>query len=53
MHSEHCWRELGSVFDPKKRPWINPDGADAQRVRDQLARWSSGALRITFKTKKI
>jgi|SRR6056297_189436 len=52
MHSEHCWRELGSVFDPKKRPWINPDGADAQRVRDQVARCPSGALSITFKNQE-
>jgi uncharacterized Fe-S cluster protein YjdI len=42
MHSEHCWRELGSVFDPQKRPWIDPDGADAARIRDQVGRFQTG-----------
>jgi uncharacterized Fe-S cluster protein YjdI len=53
MHSEHCWRELGSVFDPKKRPWIDPDGADAARIRDQVGRCPSGALSITLKNENM
>jgi len=44
MHSEHCWRELNGVFKPKERPWIQPDGADRQRVIDQINRCPSGAL---------
>jgi uncharacterized Fe-S cluster protein YjdI len=53
MHSEHCWRELGAVFDPQKRPWIDPNGADAQRIRDQVGRCPSGALSINVKNKNM
>ena len=44
IHSEHCWRELNSVFNPNERPWIQPEGADQQRVIDQVNRCPSGAL---------
>ena len=44
MHSEKCWRGLGAVFNPKVRPWINVNGADADTIRKQIDQCPSGAL---------
>jgi uncharacterized Fe-S cluster protein YjdI len=46
MHSKRCWKELGSVFQPTKRPWINLDGAEKERIIEQVKRCPSGALSI-------
>lgn len=44
IHSEKCWRGLGEVFKPKERPWIQVDGADAERIKAQIDQCPSGAL---------
>lgn len=44
IHSTKCWKGLGEVFDPKKRPWVNMDGAEAQRIIAQVKQCPSGAL---------
>ena len=44
QHAAECVRGLPQVFDTKKRPWIDPDGAAADAVRAQVARCPSGAL---------
>ncbi|MEZ4687915.1 MAG: (4Fe-4S)-binding protein [Bacteroidia bacterium] len=37
MHSERCWRGLVSVFNPQKRPWINPpEGAETEAIINQI-----------------
>lgn len=46
MHSRRCFTGLPEVFDPMARPWVRIDGADAQRVIDQVAKCPSGALSI-------
>lgn len=43
-HACSCWMELPEVFDPKKRPWININGADTERIIKQVERCPSGAL---------
>ena len=43
-HSGECVRGLPAVFDTKRRPWIEPDGADADEVAAQVERCPSGAL---------
>ncbi|MBX2874254.1 MAG: (4Fe-4S)-binding protein [Saprospiraceae bacterium] len=35
---------LGNVFDPKKRPWINADGASTAEIAAQIDKCPSGAL---------
>ena len=45
-HAAECVRGLPSVFDTKKRPWIQPDGAAAADVIEVVGRCPSGALRI-------
>ena len=44
-HSARCFNELGTVFDPKARPWVNIAGAPADDVARQVDRCPSGALR--------
>ncbi|GAA4400837.1 hypothetical protein GCM10023187_14400 [Nibrella viscosa] len=44
IHSKICWTGLIEVFNPKKRPWINMDGATTERVAQQVDRCPSKAL---------
>lgn len=44
IHSTKCWRGLRSVFQPGERPWIKPEGADAEAIRAQIDQCPSGAL---------
>ncbi|MDT0489881.1 (4Fe-4S)-binding protein [Streptomyces sp. NPDC012600] len=44
-HSAVCVRGLPEVFDTGRRPWISPDGADAEQVAAVVRRCPSGALR--------
>ncbi len=44
IHSTVCWKGLKDVFDPKKRPWVNMEGADAEQIAEQVSRCPSGAL---------
>lgn len=42
-HSAIC-TGLGDVFDPKKRPWINAEGATTAEIAAQIDKCPSGAL---------
>jgi uncharacterized Fe-S cluster protein YjdI len=44
-HAAECVRGLPAVFDTQRRPWILPDGADADDVVRVVARCPTGALR--------
>lgn len=44
VHSMKCWKELNSVFNPQKKPWINMEGADKERIMEQVMNCPSGAL---------
>ena len=46
IHSRNCFHGLPGVFDPNRRPWIDPTAADAQAIVAQVARCPSGALSI-------
>lgn len=46
-HSTICWKGesgLSEVFDPEKRPWIDPEGASSERIMAQIDKCPSGAL---------
>jgi uncharacterized Fe-S cluster protein YjdI len=45
IHSGNCARGLPLVFDPSRRPWVDPRGATADEVEAQVALCPSGALR--------
>lgn len=44
IHSEKCWRGLPDVFRRNEKPWVNVEGADDERIKEQLDRCPSGAL---------
>ena len=44
IHSEKCAKGLPEVFDPKARPWINPDKATTDNIKTQIDKCPSGAL---------
>jgi len=44
IHSEKCWRNLPEVFRYKQKPWVDPDGANAERLKAQIRDCPSGAL---------
>jgi uncharacterized Fe-S cluster protein YjdI len=44
IHSGICFRGLPEVFDPRRRPWIEMDRSDTERIIQQVKRCPSGAL---------
>ena len=44
IHSGNCVRGLSAVFDVKRRPWVDVDGASAEAIAEQIKRCPSGAL---------
>jgi uncharacterized Fe-S cluster protein YjdI len=44
IHSKNCWKGLGSVFQPKERPWVKIDGASSNEIAAQVQKCPSGAL---------
>jgi uncharacterized Fe-S cluster protein YjdI/CDGSH-type Zn-finger protein len=44
IHSAECIRAAPRVFDPRKRPWIDLTGADADRIMGAVLRCPTGAL---------
>jgi CDGSH-type Zn-finger protein/uncharacterized Fe-S cluster protein YjdI len=44
IHAAECVRSLPQVFDPKAKPWINPEAADADAVATAIHRCPTGAL---------
>jgi len=53
QHSTRCWTQLPQVFKPSMRKWIDPDGASAKRIQEQVARCPSGALVFIYNDKEI
>ena len=49
VHAAECVRGLPDVFDTKRKPWIDPDGADAPDVATVIERCPSGALQYVRK----
>jgi CDGSH-type Zn-finger protein/uncharacterized Fe-S cluster protein YjdI len=49
LHAAECVRGLPEVFDPDSKPWVDPDGADADRVAEVIHRCPTGALQYRRK----
>jgi uncharacterized Fe-S cluster protein YjdI len=48
MHSTICFKGLPEVFNPRKRPWVEMQGAGTIRIVEQVKRCPSGALSFYF-----
>lgn len=44
IHSAICFKGLGKVFDPQKRPWVTPEGGTTTEIVEQIKKCPSGAL---------
>ena len=53
IHSTICFKGLGKVFDPQKRPWIAPEGGTTQQIIDQVKKCPSGALNYYMNSEAI
>ena len=50
IHVGECVRGLPAVFDPKRRPWIDPSAASPDAVAEVVRRCPTGALRYRRET---
>ena len=46
IHSGICVKLLPQVYNPKARPWVNPENASSQEIIHQVSQCPSGALSI-------
>lgn len=46
IHSAICFKGLGEVFDPRKRPWITLENSTPEKIIDQVKKCPSGALSL-------
>jgi len=46
IHAKECVHGLPRVFDPHRRPWVDPDAADADAVAAVVRRCPTGALHV-------
>lgn len=49
IHAAECVNGLPSVFDPGKKPWVQPEHAEGESVADVIERCPSGALHYEMK----
>lgn len=47
VHARTCAQSLPEVFDPQRRPWIDPNAACAERIADVIPLCPSGALQFS------
>ena len=48
MHSANCVKGSPGVFDPERRPWIEPSKASSEEIAKTVANCPSGALSIKW-----
>lgn len=49
IHAKECVKGLTKVFDPDKRPWIQPGEASAEEIMEVVERCPTGALHYQLK----
>jgi CDGSH-type Zn-finger protein/uncharacterized Fe-S cluster protein YjdI len=46
IHAKECVQGLPPVFDPNRRPWVDPHGAEADAIAGVVSRCPTGALQF-------
>ena len=49
IHAEECVHGLPAAFDPKRKPWVDPEAAPAAEVARVIERCPTGALQYERK----
>jgi CDGSH-type Zn-finger protein/uncharacterized Fe-S cluster protein YjdI len=49
IHAEECVHGLPNVFDPNKKPWIQPENASVDELTDVVKQCPTGALHYELK----
>jgi CDGSH-type Zn-finger protein/uncharacterized Fe-S cluster protein YjdI len=49
IHAAECVKGLPSVFDPNKKPWVQPEHEPAEKIADVIERCPTGALHYEMK----
>ncbi len=44
IHARNCFLKLPQVFDPARKPWVDPDAAPAEEIAAMIRTCPSGAL---------
>lgn len=44
IHARNCFLKLPQVFDPARRPWVNPEAAPIEEIAAMIRTCPSGAL---------
>lgn len=44
IHAAVCVKMLPKVYNPKERPWLKPENASAEELKNQINQCPSGAL---------
>ncbi|RMB57644.1 hypothetical protein EAX61_11060 [Dokdonia sinensis] len=52
-HFGACVRMLPDVYDPEKKPWITPEDATTEALKNQIAQCPSGALSYSMDSQTI
>jgi len=45
IHSAECVKNLHSVFDPQKKPWVQPQNASPEKIKEIVQHCPTGALK--------
>jgi len=49
IHAKECVKGLPAVFDPEKRPWIQPEKGSPEDIKEVVERCPTGALHYQLK----
>jgi len=53
IHARNCFLKLPRVFDPERRPWVDPDAAPADEIAAMIRTCPSGALTFALKREEV
>ncbi len=53
IHARECVNGLPSVFNTKKRPWVQPDEASAGQIAEVIHKCPTGALQYEMKNEPV